>query len=43
MRWVGHVAFMRDMTIYTKFVVGKHPDWGYIRGEMDSETQLTKI
>jgi hypothetical protein len=43
MRWVGHVAFMRDMTIYTKFVVEKYLDWDYMGGETDSETQLTKI
>jgi hypothetical protein len=43
MRLVGHVVFMRDMTIYTKFVVGKHLDWDYIGGEKDSETRLTKV
>lgn len=43
MRWVGHVAFIRDMILYTKFVVGKYLDWDCVGGETDSETQLTKI
>jgi len=34
---------MRDMTLYTKFVVGKHLVWDNMGGETDSETGLPKI